>query len=61
MRQVEDIIKQLEIVEQLYCYDEYKTAYRDGYVKELKWVLTVHQVKPVYENNDPVLGEAVKS
>lgn len=58
MRKVEDIIKQLELLEQLYVYDDYKAAYRDGYVRALKWVLTVHQSRPIYEDGDPILGKA---
>lgn len=58
MRKVEEIIKQLEIVEQHYVYDNYASAYRDGYVAALKYVLTVHQSRPIYQNNDPILGKA---
>lgn len=58
MRKVEDIIKRLELVEQHYVYDDYASAYRDGYVSALKWVLTVHQSRPIYEDGDPILETA---
>ena len=40
-----DITKQLELVEKLYVYDDYRAGQRDGYVRALKWVLAIHKSK----------------
>lgn len=56
MRATDDIIKRLEFVENVSVSSADTQLYKLGYVNALKWVLTVHQVRPITEDEDPILG-----
>lgn len=56
MRKTEDIIKRLDYVELLPVSIDDTELYKQGYINALKWVLTVHQVRPITENEDSMLG-----